>query len=139
MPLAKIDLRKKRDERYRGFERRRYERSCVDQVLKFTIPNPVFIKEFQIGKSVNISQSGLLFKTVTPPPRKAYILIDISPKMLVDLSFSTQNWIVIDHKIAAKVIRTHLNLENGLFEVGIRFIHPAEKHDDDFEAILKQH
>ena len=46
--------------------------------------------------------------------------------------------VLMQGKIAGKVTRTHLNLENGLFEVGIRFLHPSENNRKELEELLKK-
>ena len=137
MPLTKFARFKKQSGQYRGFERRGYTRFPYNQPLRFKTLNPVFLQEFQIGKSKNISQNGMLFKAVTPPPRKAFILIETDEKTLAQCIRTDQDLIILDHQIVGKVMRTHLNLENGLFEVGIRFLHPTERQHKEIEALFK--
>lgn len=79
----------------------------------------------------------MLFKTVTPPPRKAYILIETDRKILSTCIRIDRDLMMIDGKVAGKVMRTHLNLENGLFEIGIRFIHPMDNNRSEIEELLK--
>ena len=138
MSLSKLIFRKRQAGLHKGFERRNYSRLSVDHPLRFKILNPIFLKEFQIAKAKNISQSGLLFKTVTPPPRKSYILIDLEKKVLKEFAETDQKLIVIDHKIMGRVMRTHLNLENGLFEIAVRFVHLVEKNSGEVETVLKE-
>lgn len=137
MPLTKFLKRKERSEHYKGFERREYARLLLAQPLRFKVLNPVFLREFQIGKTKNISQNGMLFKAVTPPPRKSYILIETDQRTVATCIQIDRDLMVIDNKIVGKVVRTHLNLENGLFEVGIRFIHPTEADRKEIEALIK--
>ncbi len=137
MPLTKFLKRKEQSEHYKGFERRKYARVSFNQPLRFKVLNPIFLKEFQTGKTKNISQNGMLFKTVTPPPpRKAYIVIETDRKTLSTCIQIDRDLMMIDGKITGKVMRTHLNLENGLFEVGIRFIHPLDNNRSEIEELL---
>ncbi len=136
MPLTKFARRKNRDPHYKGLERRGYSRLPFDQPLRFKVVNPIFLIEFQIGKSKNISENGMLFKTVTPPPRKSYILIETDQRTLIDFLRADHNLVLMDHKILGKVMRTHLNLENGLFEVGVRFVHPTERNQEEVKNLL---
>lgn len=138
MPLIKFASRRQRNLDYKGLERRRYVRLVFDKPLRFKIINPIFVAELQIGKSQNISETGMLFKTVTPPPRKSFIAIDTDHQAVKDFLRTDRGLVTIDHKILGKVMRTHLNLNNGLFEVGIRFIRPEEKHDQEIKTVLKQ-
>ena len=138
MPLTKLVHHKKPLERYRGFERRGYARFPLEQTLRFKIINSVFLKELQIGKAKNISQNGMLFKAVSPPARKSYILIETNQKTLAECVRIDEHLVIMEGKIAGKVMRTHLNLENGLFEIGVRFIHPTERNHQEIEALLKQ-
>lgn len=78
----------------------------------------------------------MLFKTVTPPPRKSYILIETDQRTLIDFLRADHNLVLMDHKILGKVMRTHLNLENGLFEVGVRFVHPTERNQEEVKNLL---
>ena len=137
MPLTRFAGKKNAGERYRGLERRSYVRLAFDQPLRFKTLHPVFLQEFQIGKAKNISQNGMLFKAVTPPERKAYILIETNRKTLEECIRVDQNLIVLNNRIVGKVMRTHLNLENGLFEIGICFLHPTERNAKEIEALLK--
>lgn len=137
MPLTKLVADFRRESKYRGFERRSYARHSLEQVIKFKTINPVFIREFQIAKSKNISPDGLLFKTVTPPPRKAFVLIELDSKLLGEFTKSGRQLIVMDHKLVGRVMRTHLNLENGLFEVGIKLLSAKDKTTKEFEEFLK--
>ena len=137
MPLAKFSTDFRRESKYRGFERRSYTRHQFEQVLKFKTVNPVFVREFQIAKSKNISQNGMLFKTVTPPPRKAFVLLEVDPKIISEFLKTENNFIVMQNKVVARVMRTHLNLENGLFEVGIRLLSAKERNLKELDEFLK--
>ncbi len=137
MPLTKFAKHKKPDERFRGFERRRYARFPFAEPLRFRTLNPVILKELQIGKAKNISQNGILFKAVSPPPRKSYILVETNQRTLAECVRIDDHLVIMEGKIVGKVMRTHLNLENGLFEIGIRFIHPTEQNHQEIEALLK--
>lgn len=46
--------------------------------------------------------------------------------------------VFLENKILGKVVWTHLNLGNGLFEVGVRFVHPREKNQKEIESILRE-
>ena len=138
MPLPKLFFKGRPFRSYKGFERRGYARLSIDHPLRFKILNPVFLQEFQIGKAKNISQNGLLFKTVAPPPRKSYILIELDKKTLKEFIAEDQKLVVIEHKIMGKVMRTHLNLENGLFEIGARFVHLSDKDSKEIENVVKE-
>ncbi|PIQ86646.1 MAG: hypothetical protein COV74_03890 [Candidatus Omnitrophica bacterium CG11_big_fil_rev_8_21_14_0_20_45_26] len=139
MPLSKLARRKRIKTSYQGFERRNYVRLTLDQPLRFRTINPLFIKEFQVGRAKNISQDGALFKTVTPPPRKSYILLDIDLSQLNEQIRLDKHLVVMNHKIVGKVMRIHLNLETGLFDVGVRFVRPIERESQAIEALLEEH
>ncbi len=136
MPLTKL-LFKKNKGSNPSREKRNASRFSFDCLFKFQTLNPVFLKEFQSAKGQNISESGLLFKTVTPPPRKSYVLIAVDKKILGEFIAADRQLIVIDHKILAKVMRTHLNLENGLFEIGARFVRVSERSSKEVEDVMK--
>ena len=139
MPLPKLLHHKRQEKTYKGFERRSYSRLSFDYPLKFKAVNPIFLQELQIGKAKNISQSGLLFKTVAPPQRKSYILIDLDQKTLKGIIATDNKLVMIDHKILGKAMRIHLNLENGLFEIGVRFVHLVERNGQEVKNLLQQY
>ena len=138
MSLLKLPLKEILGYEHKSVKKPNRGRLELSYPLRFQILNPASLYEFQVAKTKEIGQSGLLFRTVTPPTRKSYILIEIDKKLLMEVIEADQHLVFVNSKIAAQVILTHLNLENGLFEIEARFVRTAEKNSAEFEKALRQ-
>ncbi len=90
----------------------------------------------QPGKCKDICQGGMLFKTMSHVPRKTYVLLDIDFAKLGEWIEIENDLILIGGKILGKVVRTHLNLDNGLFEIGIQFVRESEGGGEELRDLL---
>lgn len=64
----------------------------------------------------------MLFRSMNPPPRASHVLLDVDSKALTQLIELGQRFAVVDGKLVGRVRHTHLNLDNGLFDVGVEFV-----------------
>lgn len=122
MTMLKLARFRKSNGLYGGFERRRYKRVSCELPLRIQSAGTEERGGTQIGKLKNISQGGMLFKAVNPLTRKMSVLIESDIKALSKLVKIEKELTTIGGKILARVVRTHLNLNNGLFEIGVEFI-----------------
>ncbi len=122
MTILKFVRRKRSSGIYGGLEKRRHERFSFELPLRFQSAGPESHGPLQMGKARDVSQGGMLFKAVNPLARKTTVLIDPNTKLLSKLIRIEKELVTIGGKILARVMRTHLNLNNGLFEIGVEFV-----------------
>lgn len=122
MTILKFIRRKKSDSFYGGIEKRKHERMSFELPLRFQSVGSEERGPIQMGKSKDVSQGGMLFKAVNPLSRKSSVLIDPDTEALSKLIKIEKELTTVGGKILARVMRTHLNLSNGLFEIGVEFV-----------------
>jgi len=107
---------------YGGIERRKHERVSFEFPIRFQSMGGEERGPVQMGKAKDVSQTGMLFKAINPLTRKTSVLIDPDTKALSKLIKIDKELATVGGKILARVMRTHLNLNNGLFEIGVEFV-----------------
>jgi len=137
MSFSKLPFRKNGESsHYPGSERRRSERLAIDQSIRFERTGSPPSNSRQLGKSKNISSDGILFRAVNPLPRKSYILIEIDQRAMNWNARFQHQVATIQGKLVGKVVRTHLNLENGLFDIGVQFLANGKQGEKEVKEAL---
>lgn len=138
MTILRFARRKESNGLYGGLERRKHERISFDHPLRFQSIGPEERGPIQMGKAKDVSQGGMLFKAVNPLARKSSVLIDPDNKTLSKLIKIEKELATIGGKILARVTRTHLNLNNGLFEIGVEFIRTNTKEKKLEQELVRE-
>ncbi len=138
MTLLRFAGQRKTEELHTGIEKRRYYRFPFELPLRFQSVDPESQNTIQMGKGKNVSQGGILFKAVNPISRKSLVLVDPDTKALSKLIKIDKELTVIDGRILGRVMRTHLNLNNGLFEIGVQFVKTNEREKKQVEEAVQE-
>lgn len=92
--------------------------------------------QFHAAKSKNVSRGGMKISTLATLERHSNALIDVNLRQLERL-IGEQTAILIGGKwLLARVAWRKLNLETGLFELGLRFIEERER--PEFESVISR-
>lgn len=135
--IARLVGRKKEAGSYGGPEQRKHGRTSFQQPLRFKTLGNTCKDKIQPARAWNVSQGGIRFRTVTPPSRKSHVLIQANRDALSGLIKMDRHLTLAGEHILGQVVWTHLNLNNGLFEVGVRFVHPTEHSVKEFRALAQ--
>ena len=92
------------------------------------------------ARSQNVSQSGILFQTETPPPQLSSILwMDVDLRTLKICQEIEERALVTNNGILGRVVRVEEDTKNGsAYDIGVCFITQDQKNSREVQDILAE-
>ena len=117
-------------------ERRRYERAPCLEPVRFAQVGGKTTQPLQPAKTKNVSRGGLKISCMTPLEPKSIVLLDLDLNLLYRYIGSEELLMVSKRRILTEVAWRKLNLETGLFEIGLEFWGAAKR--DRYTTAIQQ-
>jgi len=92
-----------------------------------------------IGKTRNVSQTGILFQTETKPPRLSSILwMSLDMRTLKICQEIESKALIFNDGVIGKVVRVEEAPESNAYDVGVCFLRQDQRNDSQVQEVLNR-